>query len=173
MQRVNPFLELLKLFSQAPDCRGLWTNCFQGGKGKWSEWLVASAAFLPRCLCCCSAPGSRSCHISVDSSQAESSVLTSYFLGVRWKFLKNRSRRQKDTSLPTYHTQSVRGETRRDYRMFPICFREKERAKENWNALVKPDTPRFSGQHQNGSDIWKGCLLFQEFVWKLGVAVLQ
>lgn len=137
MQRVNPFLELLKLFSQAPDCRGLWANCFQGGKGKWSERLVASAAFLPRCLCCCSAPGSRSCHISVDSSQAEPSVLTSYFLGVRWKFLKNGSRRQKDTYLPTYHTQSVRGETRRDYRMFPICFRAKRKSKRELKCFSK------------------------------------
>lgn len=99
--------------------------------------LLQSAAFLPRCLCCCSAPGRRSCHISVDFFQAESSVLTSYFLGVRWKFLKTKSRRQKGTYLPTYHTQSARGETRRDYRVFPICFRAKRKSKRELKRFRK------------------------------------
>lgn len=99
--------------------------------------LLQSAAFLPRCLRCCSAPGRRSCHISVDFFQAESSVLTSYFLGVRWKFLKTKSRRQKGTYLPTYHTQSARGETRRDYRVFPICFRAKRKSKRELKRFSK------------------------------------
>lgn len=112
--------------------------------------LLQSAAFLPRCVCCCSAPGRRSCHISVDFSQAESSVLTSYLLGVRWKFLKNKSRRQKGIYLASYHTQSVRGETRRDYRMFPICFRAKRRSKrelkcfsETWHSSFFMSGPKW------------------------------
>lgn len=56
---------------------------------------------------------------------------------------------------------------------FQFASEQKERAKENWNALVKPETPHFSGQDQNGVDILKGCLLFQEFVWKIGVVTLQ
>lgn len=128
MQRVNPFLELFKLFSQAPDCRGA-LNKLLPGRERRMKWMVCcSQQHFSQGVCAAApAPGRRSCHISVGFCQAESSVLTSYFLGVRWKFLKNKSRRRKGTYLPTYHTQSVRGETRKDYRMFPVCFRAKRK----------------------------------------------
>lgn len=174
MQRVNPFLELFKtIFAGSWLQRGFEKTASREGKENEVNGLSQSAAFLPRCLRCCSAPGRRSCHISVDFSQAESSVLTSYFLGVRWKFLKNKSRRQKGTYLATYHTQSVRGETRRDYRMIPICFRAKRKRKRELKCFSKTWHSSFFRSGPKWRWHLKRCLLFQEFVWELGVVVLQ
>lgn len=137
MQRVNPFLELFKLFSQAPDCRGLWTSCFQGGRGKWRGWFAAVSSISPKVLVLLLCSGQEELSHLSGFFQAEPSVLASYFLGVRWKFLKNESRRQKGTYLPTYHRQSARGEARRDDRMFPICFRAKRKSKRELKCFSK------------------------------------
>lgn len=141
MQRVNPFLELFKLFSQAPDCRGA-LNKLLPGRERRMKWMVCcSQQHFSRGVCAAApAPGRRSCHISVDFSQAESSVLTSYFLGVRWKFLKNKSRRQAPTFLPIIHNL---WEVRQERTTECFQFASEQKEKENWNSLVKPDTPHF------------------------------
>lgn len=143
MQRVNPFLELFKLFSQAPDCRGLWTSCFQGGRGKWRGWFAAVSSISPKVLVLLLCSGQEELSHLSGFFQAEPSVLASYFLGVRWKFLRNESRRQKGTYSPPIidNLREVRQEGTTE--CFQFASEQKERAKENWNALVKPDTPRF------------------------------
>lgn len=50
MQRLNPFLDLLKLFSQAPWFLRDLNKLFQKGKGKSSELVVAVHRISPRLL---------------------------------------------------------------------------------------------------------------------------